>query len=303
MLYGMNLGGRNMSDSSNISRNVKKEFKRIVVCSIGAFIMAFNIKTFVSAGGLFPGGFAGITILVQQICDTFFGITVPYTAIYIPINLLPIYIGIRFLGRKFTLYSMYVIILNSILVDLLPSVNVTEDVLLICIFGGILNGISIVTCLLVGASAGGTDFISIFLSEKKGIDAWNYIFMGNVCVLVIAGVLFGFDRSLYSIIYQFCTTQVIQVLYKRYQKHTLFIITSKAIPVYEKIREMTHHDATLFTGTGCYEGAQRDMLYSVIGSEEVSKVIKGIKEIDEKAFINVFKTDQIDGRFYKRPND
>ncbi|MFR7989660.1 MAG: YitT family protein [Anaerovoracaceae bacterium] len=282
---------------------VKKEVKRLLFCTVGAVVIAFNIKSFVNTGGLFPSGFSGITLLIQQICDTYFDFSVPYSAVYIPLNLPPIYIGIRYLGKKFTFYSIYVIALSSIMTDLLPAFRITNDVLLICIFGGIINGISVCLCLFVGASAGGTDFISIYFSEKKGIDAWNYIFMGNVCILITAGILFGFDRALYSIIFQFCSTQIIQMLYKRYQKHTLLIITDQPSAVYGRISETTHHDATLFKGTGCYEGAERNMVYSVVSSEEVNMLTKEIREIDPKAFINVIKTEQVNGRFYRRPND
>ncbi|MDO4395624.1 MAG: YitT family protein [Clostridia bacterium] len=281
----------------------KKEGKRLLFCTLGALLMGFNLSTLVSAGGLFPGGFAGVTILIQEIFKTFFHIKLAYTLVYIPLNMIPIFIGLKYLGKRFTIYSMYVIVLGSILTDILPAFDVTADVLLISVFGGIINGTAITLCLLVGACGGGTDFISIFFSERKGIDAWNYIFASNVIILGTAGILFGFDRAFYSIIYQFCTTQVIQLMFKRYQKHTLLIITEKADEVYECIRALTHHDATLFKGTGCYLNEEKSMLYSVIGSEEVPRVIKCIKEIDCHAFINSFKTEQIDGRFYKRPND
>ena len=101
-----------------------------------------------------------------------------------------------------------------------------------------------------------------------------------------------------------CTsTQVLRLLYKRYQKQTLYIITSKPDEVYEQIRETTHHDATLFKGIGCYEKKECNMLYSVVGSDEIRKVVTKIREIDDRAFINIMKTEQITGRFYKRPND
>lgn len=282
---------------------VKRELKRLLFCTVGALVIAFNLKSFVNTGGLFPSGFSGITLLVQQICDKYFHFTLAYTIIYIPLNLLPIYIGVKYLGKRFTFYSIYVIVLSSIMTDLIPSFIITDDILLICIFGGIINGVAVSLCLFVGASAGGTDFISIYFSEKKGIDAWNYIFMGNVCILITAGVLFGFDRALYSIIFQYCTTQLIQMLYKRYQKHTLLIITDRPNAVYGRISEITHHDATLFQGNGCYEGAERNMVYSVVSSEEVDRVMKEIREVDPKAFVNVIKTEQINGRFYRRPND
>ena len=275
------------------NERAKKELKRFFLCTVGALIIAFNLKSFVRTGGLFPGGFSGVTLLIQQICDTYFGVSLPYTAVYIPLNLIPVYIGIKYLGKRFTFYSFYVIVLSSVMTDLIPKIAITYDVLLICIFGGIINGAAVSICLFVGASAGGTDFISIYFSEKRGIDTWNFIFMANICILITAGVLFGFDRALYSIIFQFCTTQLIQTLYKRYQKHTLLIITDQPSAIYGRIQAITHHDATLFKGNGCFAGAERNM----------DMIMKEIKEVDPKAFVNVIKTEQVNGRFYRRPND
>ena len=302
-LRQISLGDKNIMEILQGKNGVKKELMRITMLCIASAVIAYNIKSFVRTGGLFPGGFSGITILIQQIFLRFFDVTIPYTVIYIPINLIPIFIGFKYIGKKFTLYSCLVIVLSSVLTDLMPAYTITYDILLICIFGGLINGVAIWMCLYVGASAGGTDFISIFLAEKKGIDAWNYILIGNVGVLIIAGILFGFDKALYSIIFQFTTTQVIQTLYKRYQKQTLWIITELPNVVYGRIKEITHHDATIFRGVGCFEGNEKKMVYSVVSSEEVEKVIKEIKDVDPKAFINVIKTEQINGRFYKRPND
>lgn len=280
----------------------KKELKSIVLCTLGALLYAFNLNSFVNTGGLYPGGFAGITILIQNIAEAFIGIELPYTFIYLPINLIPIYIGIRFLGKRFTFFSIYVIVMSSIFTDLLPHVTITSDILLIAIFGGILNGAAISLALLAGASAGGTDFISIYFSEKRGIDAWNYIFIGNIAILISAGLLFGFDKALYSIIFQYASTQIITMLHKRYQKHTLLIITEQPNVIYGRIRAITNHDATLFKGIGCYQGAERNMLYSVVSSDEVNKVMAAIKEADPHAFINSIKTEEIGGWFYSKPN-
>jgi len=90
-------------------------------------------------------------------------------------------------------------------------------------------------------------------------------------------------------------------MFKRYQKDTLLIITSQPQAVYGTIRKLTNHDATMIKGVGCFEGSERNILYSVVGREEVDKVIAAIKEIDEKAFINVINTEQINGQFYKSP--
>jgi uncharacterized membrane-anchored protein YitT (DUF2179 family) len=281
--------------------NYKKEIKTIIALTLASCIMAFNLKSFVQTGGLFPGGFSGLTVLIQRVAELFFDFHIPYSALYLPLNLVPAFIGLEFISVRFTLYSFYVVALSGVLTDLFPTFTITYDTLLIAIFGGILNAVAISICLIFEASGGGTDFISIYFSEKKGIDAWNYIFAGNVVILVTAGLLFGFDKALYSIIYQYTSTQVIQMMFKRYQKDTLLIITELPGAVYGRIREITKHDATLIEATGCFEGAPRNILYSVIGREQVDVVIAAIKEIDPKAFINVINTEQINGRFYKKP--
>ena len=273
---------------------------QFLAVTFGAVLFAINLRTFIPAGGLYPSGFSGIAILIQRVCAKFFALDIPFTALYIPINLIPIYIGFKYIGKRFTLYSLYVISLTSILTDTIPKFVITDDMLLISVFGGILNGLAVVVTLLAGASGGGMDFISIFMSERKGKDAWNLILLTNSVILLTAGFLFGFEKALYSIIFQYCNTQIIKFFYKRYQKHTLLIITDKTQEIYEQIRIVTHHDATLFVGTGCYEGTERKMLYSVVSSDQVSTVINIIKEIDPKAFINSLKTEELSGRFYKQ---
>ena len=295
------MSNKKENEKTNTKSNLKAEVKMFVALTIASAVVAFNLKSFVNTGGLFPGGFSGLSLLIQQIFSSFFNISIPFSALYIPLNLIPAYIGFRYIGKRFTIYSFYLVFLSSFLTDLFPAVTITSDILLIAVFGGIINGVAVSISLISGASGGGTDFIAIYFSEKKGIDVWNYILMANAVILITAGILFGFDKALYSIIFQFTSTQILQGMFKRYQKDTLLIITDQPTAVYGKIRELTHHDATLIEGNGCYEGATRNILYSVVGREEVDKVISAIKAIDEHAFINVIKTEQLNGRFYQTP--
>lgn len=276
---------------------------RIFIVFFASILYAWNLRCFAKTAGLFPGGFSGVSLLLQEIGLTFFHIDIPYTFFNVALNIFPIYIGFRFLGKKFTWYSILTIFLSSIFVDLLPAYVFTQDVLLISVFGGLLNGFAICLCLNVGTTTGGTDFISIYLSSQKGIDAWNYILLGNVIILAIAGALFGWSIALYSIIYQFCSTQVIQMLYKRYKKETLFIISDKSNEIYHAIRETTNHDATLFQGIGCYEEKEKTLIYSVINTEAKRQLIPMIRSIDPHAFINIVKTEELEGRFHNTPND
>lgn len=93
------------------------------------------------------------------------------------------------------------------------------------------------------------------------------------------------------------------MLYKRYKKATLFIISDKSEEIYEIIKDTTHHDATLFKGTGCYEGKDKQLLYSVVNSDATKQLIPLIRGVDPHAFINVMKTEELDGRFHDIPQD
>lgn len=287
----------------NTAHPVWEQLKRLGLIVIASVIMAINIKSFVEAGGLFPGGFNGLTLLIQRSAERFLNLTLPFSLINFLLNVIPAVISFRLIGRRFTIYSCIMIVLTSLLTDILPSMPLTNDVLLICIFGGIIHGFAISLCLLGGATSGGTDFIAVAVSEKLGVDAWNYILLGNAIMLVVAGLLFGWDKALYSIIFQFASTQVVHLLNPRYKKTTLFIISDQSEQIYEKIKDSTHHGATLFQGTGLYNGQPRSMIYSVISGNQAKRITRQAREIDPQAFINVLKTDQVSGNFYQRPHD
>lgn len=175
---------------------LKDDGKRIFLVTLGAIIYAFNMKSFVKAGNMIPGGLSGITVLIQQIGIGFLGIVLPYSLVNLVLNAIPILVGIHFIGKKFTLYSCYMIVLSSILTDVIPVTPITYDWPLIAVFGGLINGFAISLCLMAKASSGGLDFITIFLSNKKNIDAWNYVLLLNGIIISIAGFLFGWNRAL-----------------------------------------------------------------------------------------------------------
>lgn len=276
---------------------------RFALITAGAALMAVNLNTFVHTAGLLPGGFTGVALLVQEVFSRFYGIQLPFSALYWTLNALPAAISFRFIGKNFTLYSCLMILLSGFLTDLIPSFHVTDDVLLCAVFGGLLNSIAIALCLFADATSGGTDFIAILVSEHTGKNAFNAIFAGNVVVLLLAALLFDWNKALYSIIFQFASTQMLNFLYRRYTKTTLLIITNKSAEVYQLIRDVANHDATLFTGTGCYSGMPKQMLYSVVSGEESQLIANEIRRIDPEAFINVLQSKQILGRFFRRPND
>ena len=283
--------------------NWKEDFKRLFGVIAGGLLMALNLKTFVSAGGLLPGGANGLTVLTQRVALSYFNVSIPFSLLNITINLIPIYIGFRFVGKKFTFYSLIMLLVTGFFTDYLHLAPITSDKLLIAIFGGIMNAMAITLCLWVDATSGGTDFIAIYLSEKKGVDTWNLIFYFNAVILLINGYLFGWDKALYSIIFQFVSTQTLSALYRNYQKLTFFIITDYPHEVAAGIHEVSHHGASIIKAEGAYGHQEKSMVYSVISSMDARKVKMKIKEIDPKAFINTVHSKDIMGRFYMKPKD
>lgn len=281
----------------------KKDSLRLCAVLIASLIMALNIKIFVHAGELIPGGATGLTVLIQRICLHFFHYEISYTLVNLVLNAIPVYIGFRFIGKKFTLLSLVMILATGILTDIIPPLPITYDTLLVAVFGGIFNAVAVSLCLRNDATSGGTDFIAIYFSQKKQIETWNYILGFNAIILCIAGYFFGWDKALYSIIYQYVSTQTLHLLYRNYQRTTLFIITTKAEEIAPKIHEICHHGATLIDVQGAFEHTNKKLVYSVVSSVDVHKVMYEIKRIDPKAFINVLDSAEISGRFYSKPKD
>lgn len=265
--------------------------------------MALNINTFVHSANLFPGGFSGLALLIQGAVTKMSGFVIPYSFLVYSMNIVPVIIGFKFIGKKFTIYSVVMIAVSGLLTDLMPGLNLTDDVLLCSIFGGILNAVAISMCLFAGSSSGGTDFIAIFVAEKTGKSAWNFIFWGNICVLVAAGVIFSWNAALYSIVFQYVSTQALNLLYKKYEKITLLIITDNADIVYEIISRRTNHDATVFEGKGCYKGVPHKLIYSVVSAQDSGPLENEIHKADPSAFINILHSKDIVGNFFSRARD
>ncbi len=288
---------------SKQEKRTKKAMKSILCVIVASFVMSMNIKTFVHSGNLIPGGITGLSLLLQRACLQFWHISLPYFVINITLNAIPAAIGFRMVSKRFTGYSVMVIVLNSFLVDLLPGYSITSNPLLIAIFGGLINGAAISIALMGKASSGGTDFIAVYLNRHFNIASWNVILAFNTIILLIAGVLFGFEASLYSIIFQFASTQAIDYLHKKDHQNTLFIITSQPDELEKELLDFTHHGITRFEGKGCYAKETRTLLYTVVSADEVKDVSDFIRKKDPHAFINITKSVGVKGNFYQEPLD
>ena len=273
----------------------RNDLRRAVVVAFASVLMALNIKTFVRTGGLYPGGVTGLTVLFQRIALQYFHVELPFSVVNILLNAFPVYVGFKFIGKKFTLLSCEMIVISAVLTDLIPTHPLTYDTLLIAIFGGLINGVVTTLCLRVNATTGGMDFISIYLSQKRGLDGFTIVLGFNAVVLLIAGYFFGWDKALYSIIYQYTTTQTLRLLYRNYQH--------KWDEVRRAIYDTCQHGSTIWAAEGGYKEDWRNVVYSVVARSDVKRVTNVVRTIDPGAFINAIPTERITGRFYQEPKD
>ncbi|MFV0380416.1 MAG: YitT family protein [Anaerorhabdus sp.] len=285
-------------------KNIKNKisFKIILLVSISAICYSYTINSFVEVAGLFPGGFAGISMLISRLLEIF-NISAGFGFVYFSLNIIVTIFVFKYVGKMFAIYSVYWFSLTSLFTMIIPIGGLTYDVLLLSVFGGIVSGLSIGLALRNNASSGGIDFIAVYVSGKYNKSTWNYVFMFNTTIIILSGIIFGWDKAFYSIIYQFCNTQVISALHDRYKLKTLLIITDKPESVSEEILKGCRHGITKFKGEGMYTHRDKYLLYIVVNAYQVSNVITSIKVADPYSFINICTTDNIIGNYYQAPLD
>lgn len=289
----------------NMDKSVKnkkwRDIGAFICILLGSMIVAVNMNTFVEQGKLVPGGFSGLSKLVQRVGLNFYGVGISFTLLNVLFNAIPAVFAYRLVGKKFTVLSCISLLTVSILVDKLPVIPITGDILLISVFGGMINGLGMCLILNNNASSGGTDFIAMSLSAKYKVSTFNYMLIFSAVIILTSGVLFGMDKALYSIIFQFCNTQVINTFYKKYKKKTLLIVTDNPAAVSADLLEITNHSSTILKGFGSYSANKKYLIYTVLSDGDVRKMKKRIREEYPDTFVNVLNSSDVVGNFYIQP--
>lgn len=282
-------------------KKYKHDIRSIVMVSFGAFLSACAINMFVHNANLVPSGFSGLSLLISRVLNQFLGINIPFSYIYYLLNLPATILVYKYVGKKFTRYSILNIVLFGIFTQLIPNIKITDDIILLCIFGGTINAFGSLLALEGNASAGGTDFIAIYAANKYQKSTWNYVLIFNAVVILISGLIFDVDAALYSIVYQFTSTMLINMYHSRYKVVTLNIVTEYPEAVSEAILAVTRHGITRLDGMGVYKHENRSLLYLVCGEFEVKAIVHAIKKADSKSFINEYKSRRVIGNYYLKP--
>ena len=290
---------KNMQKAANSKK--WRNIVNIIFILLGSFILAINMNTFVEQGKLVPGGFSGLSKLIQRVGLNFYDVKISFTLLNVIFNAIPAVFAYRLVGKKFTVFSCLSLLVVSVLVDELPVIPITGDILLISVFGGILNGLGLSLILNNNASSGGTHFIAMSLSNKYKVSTFNYMLLFSAVIILISGRLFGMDKALYSIIFQFCNTQVINTFYKKYKKKTLLIVTDNPAAISADLLELTNHSSTILKGFGSYTAHKKYLIYTVLSDSDVRKMKKQIHQQYPDTFVNVINSSDVVGNFYIQP--
>jgi uncharacterized membrane-anchored protein YitT (DUF2179 family) len=286
---------------ANLKKNAQiRRILTILSVVISALLQTFVIQVCIRPANLLSGGFTGIALLIDKIASFYgrsFSTSVGLLVLNIPVAIL----CSRSISLRFTFYSMIQVFLSSVFLKTLNFTPLFDDEILNVIFGGFLYGISIAVALRGNASTGGTDFIALYVSNKTGKSIWEYVFAGNVVILSIFGVMFGWEYAGYSILFQFISTRTISSLHHRYERVTLQVTTKEAEAVMKAYIANYRHGISCVKAIGGYSHQDMYLLHTVVSSYEVEDIVALMRSVDPHVIVNMLRTENFYGKFYRAP--
>lgn len=278
---------------------VWSESKKITVVLIGAFLNAMSLNFFLIPANVYASGFTGIAQLVSSILGEFAPFTISTGILLLLLNIPVTVLSWFKVGKSFTLYSIISVAASSFFLEVLPVKEVSSDILLNAVFGGVIAAIGVGLTLKWGGSTGGMDIIAMVLSRMNDRPVGTYFFTLNSIIIVTAGYVFGWENALYTLVALYVSTRVIDAIHTRHAKLTAMIITKKSSDLKKSIHEKLVRGITLLPAKGAFTGEEKEMLIIVITRYELYDLEKIIKEVDPNAFTNIVETAGVFGFFRK----
>lgn len=282
---------------------MKKRVYETIMIIIGNLILAFGLCAFVTPVGLISGGASGIGIAVKSIT----GINISYT-VYV-INFIMFVIGFIFLGKKFafdTLLSTFLYPTFIALFERIPQLaNITNDILLSALYGGLCIGLGLGLVLRVGASTGGMDIPPLLVNKKTGISvAWLInIFDCGILLLQVIFCPITIEEVLYGITVVIITTIVVdKVIILGETKIQVLVISPKWQEIRKIIFDDINRGCTLLNVTTGYYQDKQFAVMAVVSKRELHLLNDMILEIDPTAFIISNETHSVKGRGFTLPS-
>lgn len=267
---------------------------------VGAVFNAISLNLFLIKANVYASGFTGIAQLMTSIFTDFLGIPGLSTGLILFILNIPVAIlGWYKVGKGFTVYSAISVAFTTLFLELIPVVELSNDIILNAVFGGVMGGFGVGITLKWGASTGGLDIIAMILSRMKDRPIGTYFLFINGAIIALAGFLYEPENALYTLLTLYVTTRVIDAIHTRHEKLTAMIITNKAADLEQAIHGQMVRGITTLPARGAFTQQDKHMLVMVITRYELYDLQHVISEVDPQAFTNIVQTTGIFGFFRK----
>ncbi len=279
---------------------MNKVFKQWIVplffITVGAVIAAFALEEFLVPFKILDGGVVGISMIISQLTGFQLGI------LTILLNIPFMIVGFKRLGIRFLIRSIYAMLIFSVFLSVFADMKeVTDKEILVVAFGGVTLGIGVGLILRYGGCLDGTEIVAMLLSHHTEFSVGQIVLFFNIIIYGVAGILFGPDRALYSLLTYFITSKVIDIVENGMEQgKSVMIITDHGKDIADKIYSQLGRTCTQMEGKGMVSNGKKTVLYCVITRVEVPAIKKIINDADVSAFMTISDVSEIVGNHIKK---
>lgn len=275
----------------------KLSIKKYLIITLACVTYGVGISLFIDPNNLAPGGFTGLSVVLNRLVPTETG------TIYLILNIPIIILGIWKFGWKFTVSTLYAILAVSFSANILSLMNpITEEPVLGAVFGGIFCGTGMGMVLRNSATTGGTDIIVKCLRQRyPHLKTGSLMLMIDAVIIGISGIVFqNFDSVLYSIISVLTMSAVLDmVLYGRDGAKLIYIISDESEKITSRILQELDIGVTHLEGSGAYKNVEKKVIMCVVKKQLAHKVEEIVRDEDISAFMIISSASEIYGEGYK----
>lgn len=272
--------------------------RRVLIIAAASFISSVGLNMFIIPHKLLSGGVSGIALIIQYITSIQAGI------IIIIFNIPLFILSIKELDKEFTMFTIIGTVCQSAFLILTRDVSrfyQTKDLILSCIYGGVLHGIALGLIFSNHGSLGGTDIISMIIRRRFSFEIGKISFGINILIVSIGAAFFGMERALYTLVSMYIVSAVVDKVIDGFdRKKMLLIVTDKEKEIIDKIHLDLKRSSTLLYGLGTYTRTQKKLVYCVISLSQLPKAKSIVENADPFAFVSIVDTSEIQGKGFKK---
>jgi uncharacterized membrane-anchored protein YitT (DUF2179 family) len=279
----------------------RRHIKDFILISTGIFSAAFGLKGFLLTNSFIDGGATGISLLVSLLTE------IPLYILIVGINLPFVFLGYKILGKQFAVKTALAIAGLALCVATIDFPNVTNDNLLVAVFGGFFLGAGIGLSVRGGAVIDGTEVLAIFMSRKLGVTIGDVIILINVMIFSSAAYFLSIEIALYSMITYLAASKTLDFIIEGIEEYIgVTIVSTHSEEIRQMIINTMGRGVTIYNGKRGYgrrgDAKEVDIIYTVVTRLELNKLNTEIEKIEPGAFVVMNRVkDTKGGMIKKRP--